>query len=145
MNNKFTENFLELCESNGLNQTKLAEAIGVNQSQISRYLQGIIPNTETIVKICDFFGCSIDYIIGLNGELRYKHLSKGYNRNAFYKNYSKLLEQNNSTHYQLAKKKVVCETSLRLWKIGTLPKFEVICNIAYELGGSVDELLGRIN
>ena len=139
---RFTENFIELCEQSNLNQKQIAKEIGINQSQISRYLKGILPDIKTVVKIADYFNHSIDYMIGLidNEE---KPSKKGYNPSMFYKNYQYLLNKNNTTHYQLAKNKIVCETSLRLWKKDTLPKFEVICNIAYYLGGSVDELLGR--
>ena len=139
---RFTENFIELCEQSNLNQKQIAKEIGINQSQISRYLKGILPDIKTVVKIADYFNHSIDYMIGLidNEE---KTSKKGYNPSMFYKNYQYLLNKNNTTHYQLAKNKIVCETSLRLWKKDTLPKFEVICNIAYYLGGSVDELLGR--
>lgn len=140
----FTEIFIELCEERNLNQTDLANEIGINQSQISRYKKGIIPNIKNIVKICDYFNCSIDYIIGLNNNKTYKNLNKGYSNKNFYKEYQKLLNLNKINHYQLSKRNIVCETSLRLWKKGTLPEFEVICNIAYELGGSVDKMLGRI-
>ena len=131
-----------MCEQSNLNQKQIAKEIGINQSQISRYLKGILPDIKTVVKIADYFNHSIDYMIGLidNEE---KPSKKGYNPSMFYKNYQYLLNKNNTTHYQLAKNKIVCETSLRLWKKDTLPKFEVICNIAYYLGGSVDELLGR--
>lgn len=141
---KFTENFVDLCEAKNLSQEELANAIGINQSQISRYFKGILPDTKTIVKICDYFNCSIDYLVGLSDEVNYKHNLPGFDKKAFYNEYQKLLTQNNMSHYKLAQKKVVCETSLRLWKRGTLPKFEVLCNIAYELGGSVDKMLGRI-
>lgn len=141
MSIKFTENFIELCEY--ANQKELAEAIGVNQSQISRYFKGILPNTKTIVKICDYFKCSIDYIVGLNDNPSYKSLKSGYDKSVFYTRYEKVLKQNNKTHYQLAKNNIVCETSLRLWKKGTLPTFEALYNIANYLSVSIDYLIGR--
>lgn len=144
MLNKFTEIFIDLINEKNLNQTDLSKEIGINQSQISRYCNGIFPDIKTVVKICDYFNCSVDYIVGLNEERTYKNLSHGYNNLVFYKEYDKLLKTNNTTHYKLAKKKIVCETSLTLWKKGMLPKFEVLCNIAFELGSSVDKLLGRV-
>ena len=144
MEKKFTENLIELCESKNLSQSELATKIGINQSQVSRYLKGVLPDLKTVVKICDFFECSIDYIVGLNEMQTYKNMKKGFNSQDFYNKYEKLLNQNNTTHYQLAKKHLVCETSLRLWKKGTLPKLEALYNIANELSSSIDELLGRI-
>ena len=141
---RFTENFIDLCEDSSITQMNLAKAIGVNQSQISRYLKGILPDVKTIVKICDYFNCSIDYIMGLSEEFNYKNLKTGFNNLAFYPEYERLLKESNLTHYALAKRKIVCETSLRLWKKGKLPNLEVIFNIALELGSSMDKLLGRI-
>ena len=138
---KFTENFIELCEYD--NQKELADAIGINQSQISRYFQGIIPTTKSVVKICDYFNCSIDYIVGLNDDKLYKSLKKGFNAKLFYPRYEIALNTNKLTHYQLAKKGLVCETSLRLWKKGMLPQFETLYNIATCLNTSIDYLIGR--
>jgi len=144
MDMKFTDNFIELYEQNNVNQLDFAEKLGINQSQISRYLKGVIPDIKNIVKICDYFNVSIDIVTGLVETKTYAQQKKGFTNLAFYNEYDKLLKQNNTTHYKLAQKHLVCETSLRLWKKGTLPKFEVLYNIAYELGGSIDKLLGRI-
>ena len=140
---KFTEIFTDLCEDK--NQINLAKEIGINQSQISRYLQGTIPTISSVVKICDYFDCSIDYISGLNEKKKYSLSQNGYNNKIFYEHYKNALNKNNLTHYQLAKKNIVCETSLRLWKTGRLPNFEVLYNIANYLNVSIDYLLGRIN
>ena len=141
---KFTENFLDLCKETNLNQVQLANEIGINQSQISRYFNGVLPDIETVVKICDYFNCSIDFIVGLNDKFSYNKMKKSFNNLAFYNEYTKFLKQKSISHFKLSKKKIVCETSLRFWKKGKLPKFEVLCNIAFELGGSIDKMLGRI-
>lgn len=136
---KFTENFVELCEQKETTQIELSKEIGINQFQLSRYLKGIIPDIKTVVKICDYFNCSIDYIIGFSEKISYDNLRKGYDSSKFYPEYEKLLLQNKTSHFKLSQKKVVCETSLRLWKKGTLPNFEVLCN-----NSSVDKLVGRL-
>ena len=142
MEMKFTEIFVDLCDDK--NQIKLANEIGINQSQISRYLKGTIPNTKSIVKICDYFNCSIDYIVGLNDKT-YKVLKNGYDNKVFYERYQKALKDNNTNHYKLSKQGIVCETSLRLWKKGMLPQFDVLFNIAITLCTSIDYLLGRMD
>lgn len=144
MLNKFTENFIDLCSEKKLNQSDISKEIGINQSQVSRYYKGVLPDIKNVVKICDYFNCSIDYIIGFTDERNYKNITKGFTNLVFFSEYEKLLKQNNTTHYSLAKKKIVCETSFRLWKKEMLPNFEVLCNIAFALGSSVDKLLGRI-
>ncbi len=97
-----------------------------------------------MAKICDYFKCSMDYITGLTEEFSYSNMKSGYNISSFMPEYQKLLTRNAMNHYILSKKGLVNESSLSWWKKGHLPQFEVIYNIAYELGGSIDKLLGRI-
>lgn len=140
----FTENFTDLFVSTGLTKHKFAEYIGIDHCLIADYLNGTIPLLKNVVKICDYFNCSVDFIVGLNTEFTYSNMQKGYKKEYFYTEYQKLLKNNNTTHYFLAKNKIVTATKLSLWKQGRLPKFEVLVAIAYELGGSIDKMLGRI-
>ena len=55
----------ELLKSEGLNQSKLANGIGVNQSTVCNWLNGKKePSIESIWKLADFFDVSVDYLIG---------------------------------------------------------------------------------
>ena len=141
---QFTENFKDIFEEKNLTQKQIAEGTGISQGQISRFLNGVIPTAKNVCKICDFLGCSVDYITGLNEEYSYKNSKKGFYNFYFYEEYEKLLKLNNTSHYKLAKQHIVCETSLRFWKNGTLPNFEVMFNIAQTLGGSLDKMLGKL-
>ena len=48
-----------------LNQTTLAEAIGIRQPTVSAYLAGdSVPGGEVVVAICEKFGVSADWILG---------------------------------------------------------------------------------
>lgn len=142
--NKFTEIFSDLLSETQLSNYKFSKLIGVDHKRIKAYLLGSIPATETIAKICDYFKCSMDYITGLTEEFSYSNMKSGYNISSFMPEYQKLLTRNAMNHYILSKKGLVNESSLSWWKKGHLPQFEVIYNIAYELGGSIDKLLGRI-
>ncbi len=144
MINKFTEIFTDLFNETELSKSKFAKTIGIDHKRITAYLLGSIPTPQTIIKICDFFKCSIDYIVGLTEEFNYTSIKTEYNFDCFITEYQKLLNQNNTNHFTLSKKGLVNESSLSWWKKGHLPQFEVIYNIAYELGGSIDKLLGRI-
>lgn len=140
----FTENFTDLFLSTGLGKTKFAGIVGLKHSQIEKYLQGTIPVTSSVVKICDYFNCSIDFITGLSNTFSYPNLNKGFCPNNFYPEYERLLKLNHTNHFKLSKNNIVTETSLSLWKKGYLPKFDVLIAIAYELDGSIDRMLGRI-
>ena len=55
----------ELLKSEGLNQSKLANGIGVNQSTVCNWLNGKKePSIERLWKLADFFDVSVDYLIG---------------------------------------------------------------------------------
>ncbi len=142
--NNFTEIFTELFENTEKSKTKFASLVGIDHKLVSLYLNGIIPTTQSVVKICDYFDCSIDYIVGIDKNYSYKNMIKGYNAGKFYPEYERLLKLNSTNHYRLSKQGIVCESSLSKWKLGGLPKFEFIIKIAYELSGSIDKLLGRI-
>lgn len=55
----------ELLKSEGLNQSKLANGIAVNQSTVCNWLNGKKePSIESLWKLADFFDVSVDYLIG---------------------------------------------------------------------------------
>lgn len=144
MNIKFTEIFNDLLIDSELTKTQFAKKINVSPSKINGYQNGLIPAPKTVAKICDYFGCSMDYITGLSNEISYPNMKNGYYPECFMVEYQKLLDINNTKHYRLSQKGIVNMTCLIRWKNGRLPMFEVIYNIANELGGSIDKLLGRI-
>lgn len=65
MKNVFGTRLKDLRQSMGVTQVKLAEILDVKQSAICNWetydRQG---NLENIVKVADYFGVSVDYLIG---------------------------------------------------------------------------------
>ena len=54
----------ELRKQKKLNQTELAEVIGISLNTLSNMESGKTdPSTETIIKLCDFFKISTDYLL----------------------------------------------------------------------------------
>ena len=61
----FSVRLRELREKSSLTQTQLADQISADNVQISRYETGAIaPSVDSLVKLADVFGCSIDYLLG---------------------------------------------------------------------------------
>lgn len=142
--NLFTQIFKELFEETGLTKRQFSIKTNIKHSQIPKYLEGKIPSIESAVKICAFFGCSLDYLCGQNDNFSYTNSKTGFDKSAFYPEYAKLLKQNNISHFALARQGIVCETRLSYWKTGGCPSFETLINIATFLGGSIDKMLGKI-
>lgn len=65
----FPKRFRELIERDGEKETvpKLKEALGVSSQAIKQYMIGTTyPKTENLIKIAQYFNCSLDYLIGLS-------------------------------------------------------------------------------
>lgn len=55
----------ELRKNKGLTQKEVAQAIGVSAQSYGYYENWINkPDPETLTKLADFFGCTIDYLVG---------------------------------------------------------------------------------
>ena len=64
--NLISERFEKLCASLGIEPEIASKKIGISNSTISKWKWDTGPSTESLIKISDFFGCSIDYLIGRN-------------------------------------------------------------------------------
>jgi transcriptional regulator with XRE-family HTH domain len=55
----------DLREDRDLKQTDVAKGTGIDQRTISNYENGkTIPDAYALVKLADFFGVSVDYLLG---------------------------------------------------------------------------------
>ncbi len=62
----FAERFRELRLENNLSTIQLAKELGVGDSSISRWENGLrVPNIIHLYRIAVYFGVSADYLIGL--------------------------------------------------------------------------------
>jgi transcriptional regulator with XRE-family HTH domain len=67
----FATRFRFLREQKGWTQDKAAEVLGVSRSTIAGYeseVKGRIPRDETLLKIADIFGVSVDYLLGRSDD-----------------------------------------------------------------------------
>lgn len=64
----FSTIFIKYLQENNTSAYKLSKETGISQGLISDYKNGIKkPTTENLVKIADFFNCSIDSLLGRIG------------------------------------------------------------------------------
>lgn len=63
----FSERLIEQRNKKGLTQSELAAAIDKKRSTISGYeTEGKEPNIETLCQLADFFGVTVDYLVGIS-------------------------------------------------------------------------------
>lgn len=60
------DKFCDLCSQKGVSPSKAAMDAGFSKSLISKWKskQEIVPSSEVLQKIADYFGVSVDYILG---------------------------------------------------------------------------------
>lgn len=64
--NKFADRLKELRKEKELSQNELAKKLNISVACINRWENNLrIPSIDSIILLCEFFGCSADYIIGL--------------------------------------------------------------------------------
>ena len=65
----FKENLVELIKINKMPQQKIANAIGVSQRTVSKWINGQSEPTATnIFKLALYFGVSADFLLGLSED-----------------------------------------------------------------------------
>ncbi|MDA3733612.1 helix-turn-helix transcriptional regulator [Niameybacter massiliensis] len=57
----------ELRNEKGLSQEELGNFLNIQKSAISKYERGALePNKTMLIKMSEFFNCSVDYLLGLS-------------------------------------------------------------------------------
>lgn len=75
----FWERYSDLCNSKNTKPNPVGKQIGVASSTISQWKNGSIPNGETLIKLADYFDCSVDYLLGRTQE---QNISSSYSNNS---------------------------------------------------------------
>lgn len=69
MRHPFNERLRQLMKKKGVTQAEMASLFGISRQSLSLYCNGKTqPNIETIVKMAEYFGVSVDYLFGLAEE-----------------------------------------------------------------------------
>ncbi len=139
---KLPERLKELMEEAEIGTPELARNIGLDHSEISKFLRGDrVPSTATLVTLADFFNCTTDYIIGYSDVLDERTFKK---RPPFSEQLSFLLDYFKISKYKLEKGTNLAEEVVNRWHKGKYePSVESLIRIAKFLNCSVDFVLGR--
>lgn len=63
------ENIRNLRIDNGYTQKQIAAYLGISQNTYSQYEVGVLNySVDTLEKLADFYGVSVDYLLGRTGE-----------------------------------------------------------------------------
>ncbi len=59
----FWERYCDLCKKFNSSPNGVAKNIGVSNAICTKWKNGVIPKGDILLKIADFFGCSVDYLL----------------------------------------------------------------------------------
>ena len=137
----FVEILKDYLERNSLTITEFAANVGMTEAGLSKWMTGkSYPSLIYLIKVADFFDCSLDYLVGRSEIADYVSATQKQN---FCNRLDYLLTTNNKTFYQLAKAcKFGCPIYAK-WKKGKKPKPENLISIADYFNVSLDYLVGR--
>ena len=100
----FTEIFNELLEENDLNRKQFAERSGIPYTTVIGWTKlNRLPDYTALIKIADFFECSIDYLAGRQGGYGLPTSEVPTAEQTLLKNFKKLDPENKELILKLSK------------------------------------------
>ena len=64
----FWEIFYKLCTDKNTRPLSVVKELKIATGIITRWKNGSIPNGETLIKLAEYFNCSVDYLLGRDGD-----------------------------------------------------------------------------
>lgn len=138
---KLSEVLEEFVIKEDCSYSELARRIGISNSQIIRYKNGVLPKFKQAIKIANYFKCSLNFLFGFSNDFKKLTTPLIFDDYNFINKYTNLLEQNKISHYELSKKIDICETSLTFWKKHNIPTTSAVLEIANYFSVSIDFLV----
>ena len=91
----FFERYSGLCRDEGSSPNGVARKLGIASASVTQWKQGSLPRVETLAKIAEYFGVTVDYLTG-KSDSREKPVLQAENGldEEFIRSYSRLNETN---------------------------------------------------
>ena len=134
----------ELIEEHNIDVEILAKAIGLNNpTMLYNWIdEKYFPSKNYLIKICDYFACSCDYLLKRTDDYTTVKTKKEVD---FKTQLAKFLSIKNISKYKLAKEAKINKSNVYSWFTkNTAPTTDMVVKLADFLNVSVDELIGRI-
>lgn len=140
----FGERLKELMQEREINAPELANQLGTDRTNITRYLRGErAPLYGNFIKMLNYFQCSADYLLGLKEYPA--HGDFCVDLPVFGERLREVMGACGFTQYKLVKTGKISRAELFGWLSDRkLPGIESLAKLAAIMGCSVDYLLGRV-
>lgn len=143
----FVSRLRELIADCGITIKELAFRTGINKNLITNWMSEsnkYMPGVKNLIKLADYFGCTIDYFIGISDD--YWRTEKGA-RDAFPENLRKNIKKRNVTISGMKRDLNLSSTRVIYdWLNGrNLPQIDYLIRLSAYFGVSLEDLLGNEN
>jgi len=138
--NNFQERLQDLLTENELSRLQLAKRIGISFETLNGYFnKDFYPELSVARKIANYFGCSLQYLMGLTDEYQNDDKSDL----SFAETLRKLANENNLSIERLMKSLGMSEANFYRWKNNNhKPAMQSLIAIARFFDVSIDYLVG---
>lgn len=142
LSDTFQNRMSRLISDSGLHRNELKDYIGVSKDILIRAANvGMIPSTRSLIKIADYFGLSIEFLIGLTDDDTF---SKADPPISFQERLKELKERSKTNFCEVADSIGIARSLFRTWKTKDyIPTVEIMYNLAKYFNVSIDYILGR--
>ncbi len=65
----FWDNLIKLCNNRGISPNGVCLELGLSNATATKWKNGAIPRNATLKKIADYFGVSVDYLLGREADI----------------------------------------------------------------------------
>ncbi|MCL2061569.1 MAG: helix-turn-helix domain-containing protein [Firmicutes bacterium] len=140
----FSERLKELIFDNRINVKILSKAIACSENTVYDWLTGTVsfmPSVSNLIKLADYFKCSIDFLIGIEEENYLPNPKPCPPFSAWFRN---AIEVKGFTLYSLGKKVEMTTSNFYSWiNQKNKPNLDSLLRIAAALDCTIDYLVGR--
>lgn len=128
-----------LCQSVGKSPNGVAKEIGLSSGTVTFWKNGKIPKSDTLKKIADYFGVTVDYLLGDDK----KEKSDATEKTTFWNNIVTLCNEKGISPNGLCAQLGFSNATATKWKSGAIPRGNSLKKIADYFDVSTGYLLGN--
>lgn len=129
-----------LMNDKGIDLKTLSLKADISLSSLYGILElGNLPTFEILIKLCNHFDCSVDYILGFSESVEKSTI---YRIDKFVENYKRLLIERKTNNHKVCRDLGMSRNRYYDWQKGKLPYVSTLITLANYFKISVDELIG---
>lgn len=133
----FWDNLISLCKKNNTTPNALCKQIGLSTAIATRWRAGSIPRDTTLLRIAEYFNVTVDDLLS-DGEPTEITSAPS----LFYSNFIYLCEHEKKPPEKVAAALDLQPSVINSWKVGNVPKWGVLYNVAGYFNVPLADLIG---